>query len=132
MKISSEADYAIRIVTYLYQNRDRKLKRDIVEECEIPKDWGFSIITKLTNGNILLSTKGKNGGIEFNKEKENVTILDVITIFDNLKYDRCLSSLKNCKKDQSRCKLCTELVKINNKIIEMMSKVKIKNLTEIK
>lgn len=132
MKISSEADYAIRIVMHLYKNGKKQLKRDIVKECDVPRDWGFSIITKLTNGDILLSNKGRNGGVVFNREKEEVTILDIITIFDRLSYDKCLSTLKNCKKDLTECKLCKELIRINNNILDMMSEVKVKDLIEIK
>ncbi|MGL5613624.1 RrF2 family transcriptional regulator [Cetobacterium sp.] len=128
MRISVESDYAIRIILYLFKKENLISGLEIVEYCEIPERMGLRILTKLTASGLLKSVKGKNGGFFFPKENSDISLFDVVSLFDSFTINRCLSSPKNCTYKHGDCVVCEALKEINNDIIKSFSKVLIKDL----
>lgn len=128
MRISIESDYAVRIILYVFKKEELTSGLEIVKGCEIPERMGLRILTKLTASGLLKSIKGKNGGFFFPKENLDISLFDVVSLFDNFDINRCLSNTKNCTYRHGDCAVCEALKQINNDIIKSFSKVLIKNL----
>lgn len=128
MKISIESDYAVRIVLYQFKKEGLTSGLEIVKSCEIPERMGLRILTKLTANGLLKSIKGKNGGFFFPKENLEISLFDVVSLFDSFDINRCLSSAKNCTYKNGDCVVCKALKEINNDIIKSFSRVLIKDL----
>lgn len=130
MKISIESDYAIRIILYMFKKSKLISGLEIVKECEIPKQMGLKILTKLVTNKLLRSIKGKKGGFYFPTENLDISLFDIINIFDGLSVNKCLSSTKNCTYKNGNCVICNVLKEINNDIVKKFSEIFIKNLCE--
>lgn len=128
MKISIEADYAIRIILYMFKRSELISGLEIVKNCETPEQMGLKILTKLSANGLLKSIKGKNGGFYFPAENLDVSLFDIINIFDGLSINKCLSSAKNCTYKKGNCVICNVLKEINNDIIKKFSNILIKDL----
>lgn len=128
MKISIEADYAIRFIMYMFKREELVSGLEIVTECEVPEQMGLKILTKLTKAGLLGSIKGKNGGFFFPKEKLDISLFDIINLFDGLSINKCLSSSKNCIYKKGNCVICNVLKEVNNDIVKKFSKTFIKDL----
>lgn len=128
MKISIEADYAIRIILYMFKRSELVSGLEIVKNCEIPEQMGLKILTKLTANGLLKSIKGKNGGFNFPIENLNVSLFDVIKIFDGLSINKYLSSAKNCSYKKGNYVICNALKEVNNDIVKKFSEIFIKDL----
>lgn len=128
MKISVESDYAIRIVLYMFKKYEMVSGLEIVKNCEIPERMGLKILSKLTANGILKSIKGTNGGYFFSEDKIDISLFEIVNIFDHLSINKCLSNAKNCAYKNGSCVICEALKEINNDIIKSFSKVLIKDL----
>ena len=128
MKISIEADYAIRIILYMFKRSELMSGIEIVKKCEIPEQMGLKILTKLTKNGLLNSVKGKNGGFYFPLENLDISLFDIINIFDGLSINKCLSSAKNWSYKKGNCVICNILKEVNNDIVKKFSKIFIKDL----
>lgn len=128
MKISIESDYAVRIMLYLFKKEGLILGLEIVKNCEIPERMGLRILTKLTASGLLRSIKGKNGGFFFPKENSEISLFDIVSLFDSFNLNKCLNNAQNCTYKKGDCVVCKALKEINNDFIKSFSKVLIKNL----
>lgn len=128
MKISIEADYAIRMILYMFKRDILVSGLEIVHKCETPEQMGLKILTRLVRGGLLGSIKGKNGGFFFPKEKLDMTLFDIINLFDGLSINKCLSNSKNCTYKKGNCVICDVLKEINNDIVKKFSETFIKDL----
>lgn len=128
MKISVESDYAIRIIMYVFDKDKLTSGLEIVGNCKIPESMGLRILTKLTTNGLLNSIKGKNGGFFFSQDKTEISLMDIISIFDNIAINRCLINSFNCQYRQGDCALCETLKEVNNDIIKSFSSILISDL----
>ena len=91
MQLSSTAKYTIRILQFLAQNSLQQYSStQISKELNISQKYLTKIMTKLTKNNITLSTKGKFGGFSLNKKLKDISIFDIIIIFDDIDNSKCV------------------------------------------
>lgn len=78
---SKSIEYGYRIIIFL-RDKDRMTGQQIIDELDIPKYYGLTILKQLSNANILESSKGKTGG--FLLKKRPITFLELYqTMNDN-------------------------------------------------
>ncbi len=83
MRIKRETDYAIRIVLYMSQNNKKIYSvKEISQKTLIPKEFLSKIIQKLKKNRILKSIRGIKGGYSLIKKPEEISLLDIILIFE--------------------------------------------------
>ncbi len=83
MRIKRETDYAIRIVLYMSQNNKKIYSvKEISQKTLIPKEFLSKIIQKLKKEKILKSIRGIKGGYSLIKKPEEISLLDIILIFE--------------------------------------------------
>lgn len=99
MKITQEADYALRVVLYLSQHKnvDRIEAKVIAEKEAIPLRFLLKLLRKLNQAQITKSFRGANGGYALAKEPVDITLRQVIEAIDGPIYvNRCLLDASTC------------------------------------
>ncbi|PAB59901.1 RrF2 family transcriptional regulator [Anaeromicrobium sediminis] len=99
MKITQEADYALRIILYLSKLGvgAKTEANQISDELHIPKRFTLKIMRKLAHSGIVKSYRGVNGGYALDKEPKRVTFKDVIETIDGpICVNRCLIDKNLC------------------------------------
>lgn len=91
MHITSETDYAIRIVDCLARAGGRVGASSISEQTRVTLRFSLKILRKLVSTGIVRSYKGAQGGYELAKSADEITLGDVIEAIEGRYYlNRCL------------------------------------------
>lgn len=97
MKITLEADYAVRIVYVLSKARQRMDAKSISEATQVTLRFSLKILRKLVGAGIVRSYKGAQGGYELARPPAEVSILEVLeTVEGPLVISRCGLPDYNC------------------------------------
>ncbi len=107
--LSTTSKYAIRAVLYLAmlskknEDKSKVLKvgiKKLAEDLKIPTFFLGKIMQTLAKHKILTSYKGPNGGFSFNLDPDQISLLDIVKIFDGEEvFNTCLLGLKLCDQE---------------------------------
>lgn len=90
MCLTLEADYAVRIVGCLAEERKRIDAKNISGRTGVSLRFSLKILRKLVAAELVKSFKGMQGGYELAKLPSEITMLDVIRAVDGDYYiNRC-------------------------------------------
>ncbi len=127
MRITQEADYAMRIVLALARRGVgvRLDAKSIAQEENVPQRFALKILRKLTKADVVKSYRGVQGGYAISREPEDTNMLDVIVAIDGPVYiNRCLETPEACNLDRSdHCAINHELGRVQCLINDEMQKV---------
>ena len=107
MRITQEADYALRIVCLLAE-KDRVLDATTIsEEAHVTPRFALKILRKLVLGGAVRSYKGAAGGYKLDRDPKEISMKDVIELIDGeIAISKCLLDEHVCSKqgtDKSAC-----------------------------
>lgn len=106
-----DTDYALRAVVCLsrYYGGGPKSAREISEECRFSYPLCSKILQKLNKQNVVKSTMGLKGGFVLSKDPAEITLMDIINIFQGgIGLNKCIGGGEGCEmKDQ--CEISTKL-----------------------
>ncbi|MEA4826446.1 RrF2 family transcriptional regulator [Clostridium sp. JNZ J1-5] len=132
MRITQEADYALRVVLYLCKlGYGEKIEaKHIAEHEHVPIRFLLKLLRKLKQAGIVDSYRGVNGGYTLNKYPEDITFKDVIVAVDGPIYmNRCIYDPKHCNaKRTNRCEVHNALVSTQNKLVSQLESINFKDL----
>ncbi|KGG79893.1 RrF2 family transcriptional regulator [Caloranaerobacter azorensis] len=132
MKITQEADYALRIILFLSKaGMDTTVDAKNISKSEnIPTRFTLKILRKLTKAGLTKSFRGVNGGYSLNRNPENITLKDVIEAIDGPIYvNRCQYDDKYCNLHRTNtCDIHKALFKVRKKLIEELESVNFRDL----
>ncbi len=95
--ITRESDYAIRLVAYLGSKSELSHTSDIAEKLKIGRPFLVRIINKLALNGIIISKKGRRGGIKLKRSASDISLYDVLTAVDGYKHmNICSDSPNSC------------------------------------
>lgn len=99
--ITREADYCIRIVLHLSrpEYRSRPVPIDqLAGEMEIPVPFLRKILARLIDGGMVISHRGRAGGLSLNGDPGRISLLDILRLADGkgLLLNRCLGGNGSC------------------------------------
>lgn len=127
--LTRESDYAIRMVEYL--KRENKGEgtvsvSQIAEATIVPYRFARKIARQLCNGGLLLSTRGKTGGVRINPSITNISVYDVVVIVDpkSLIMNRCVLDADSCERS-SYCTMHNKFLAVQKKYEKLLKSVKI-------
>lgn len=90
MRITLEADYALRIMCLLANSGEHSDAGTIAADASVPSRFALKILRKLTQGGLVKSFKGKNGGYKILEDPKKCTLRRVIELIDGpLVISRC-------------------------------------------
>lgn len=102
MRLTKQTDFALRTLMYLTKQPEgvRVLAQEIAAAYEMPLNHLTKIINKLSRLGYIKTYRGRNGGIELGRAKEQILIRQIIVDFEPslnpADCENCLLS-KNCK-----------------------------------
>ncbi len=100
MQLTVSSDIALRTLIYLGQQEMPVTISKVAEECGISKSSLMKVVMTLVSANLILSDRGRNGGIQLAQKAEDISIGSVIRLMENS------LALVECMKDSpSSCPL---------------------------
>ena len=127
MRITQEADYALRIVYLLAQRGKLTDSGTISTTVGVTDRFTVKILRKLVQGGLVTSQKGAAGGYQLALQPREISMRNVLETIDGpMCISRCLEDGYECTRtgDQKHC--CTFhciFGKINKNLIEALDKV---------
>ena len=129
MRITQEADYALRIVALLASHDSLVDANTIADEAGITQRFALKILRKLAIGDVVVSQKGANGGYRLAKSSEEITLKEIIELIDGeIAISKCLSEEHICSKqgiNKSACKIHLIFDAINHDLVQRLEKITI-------
>lgn len=123
MRITREADYALRIIVMLAIEGKQLDAKDISEKNDIPYRFTLKILRKLVQAGIVKSFRGVNGGYVLNRRPSEITMKEVIeTIDGKIAINRCFENPDNCK-NNGACKVQKKLYGVQTMISDELGKI---------
>lgn len=104
MRITQEADYAVRIIDCLARSGVRLDARSISEYTKVTLRFTLKILRKLVISDIVISFKGVQGGYELARKPADINMRQVIEAVDGpIAISRCLSGELPCNLPETSC-----------------------------
>lgn len=119
MYITLEADYAVRIVSVLCLDKEKKIDaKTISERASVTLRFSLKILRKLVGAGIVKSFKGTQGGYKVNMEPHDITLRMVIEAIEGkYVFSRCISEEIDCNRDMSgRCVFQKAFADVSNTV----------------
>jgi len=127
--ITRNTDYAIRALCYIAEQKQEIISADrLVKSLEIPRPFLRKILQTLTKAGLLNSSKGKDGGFSLAVSPEEITLIEVMKIFQG---PIRLSEHKFKKNDCPHIKDCLLKKKIDEIEKEVIAKLKAITISSI-
>jgi len=131
MRVTKEADYALRIVWYLsgFEKNGKKIidAGTMSDTLCIPSRFTLKILRKLTNEGLIKSYKGINGGYTLADPPEKITMRKIIEVIDGpVEISRCLNDEYECTRvgnQKKDCKYHKVFEDINKRISDELEKI---------
>jgi Rrf2 family protein len=84
MLITRQADYGIRVLLYLSQVPPGRVvpMKEVARKAYIPVSFMPKIISHLTNRGLIVTERGKSGGIRLAKPPQEITIYEIVEAID--------------------------------------------------
>lgn len=121
MRISQEADYAIRVVLYLSELGYGEIAgaKSIADHEAISLRFLLKLLRKLIKSGIIRSLRGIKGGYVLAKPPEKINLKEVIEAIDGpICLNRCLDDPEFCNKHYTpHCKAHKVLNSVNQKLV---------------
>ncbi|OYT16696.1 MAG: transcriptional regulator [Bacteroidetes bacterium 4572_77] len=117
MKLSRTSEYAIRILSFMAQNPDKKYAaKYLVKELEISDKYLRRILTKLSKEGLIISVRGRDGGYTFHKKTQEIFLSDIINASEGMeRYLGCILGFEECS-DHNPCAFHRSWVKVRAEI----------------
>jgi Rrf2 family protein len=103
--LSRTSEYAVRASLFVASQPATALVRvaDVAAALDIPRNYLSKIFHTLTRAGLLASTRGKLGGFRLARPPQAITLLDVVSRFDDMTGTRqCLLGRSVCS-DRTPC-----------------------------
>ena len=127
--ITRDTDYAVRVLCCLACNQETRFTVDDLVEClEVPKPFTRKILQVLNKKGLLKSFKGKGGGFRLELHPGEISILDIMSIFQgNIEITECTFKKKVCKYIKS-CSLRKRLNELGDHMMSELKTITIESL----
>ena len=133
MRITQEADYAIRICAVLDALGEKSGAAEIAARAGITQRFALKILGKLTDGGIVRSYKGAHGGYVLNVDAAELKIIDLIEAIEGpLKLSKCLECDYDCTRNPEKacCKMHIAFAALNQNLVSSLGRITVRMLND--
>ena len=119
LRITHEADYAIRVAYCLGMAGGKQCAKDISESTGVTLRFALKILRKLTQAGITRSYKGVSGGYELGRAPSEISLGEIIESIDGpIAINHCLSNEFQCTRvgDRNECDFHRVFAEINRSL----------------
>jgi Rrf2 family protein len=132
--ITRETDYAIRATLYLAKQETSSLPvstAELSEEMAIPYRFLRKIVSKLVGAGLIVSRRGKGGGLTLAKSPSEITLMQIIRTVDPgaVLLNRCLSDVEGCSRS-TYCGIHAELDRMQKQLDQGLSSVTLASMSK--
>lgn len=132
--LTIEADNALRI-TYLLGTRGELTDTPtIAEAVAVPTRFALKILRKLTQGGIVASQRGKNGGYRLAKEPCGITVRQIVELIDGpIAVNRCSDPDFCCSRmghDKAKCAFHRLFAAAGERLAEDLDRVTLQHIMD--
>ena len=130
MRLTKQTNYAFRILMYCAAN-DGRLSRvaEIAKAYGVSEPFLFKILQPLTEGGVVETTRGRNGGIRLGRDAADINLLDVVRLTeDNFNMAECFESEETGCPLVEPCRLSMALREALNAFFAVLEKYTIADL----
>ena len=131
MRITQEADYALRVCLALASAENPIGAPQLAEAFSVPPRSSSKILRKLLLAGIVNSTRGANGGFTLSKASEDITLLEIIEAVDGIIAIRhCLEDCHNCnfQKNKEECRFHQMFRELNSIIRTRLGSLSLRDM----
>lgn len=130
MKITQEADYALRMMCLLTKQSAAGVPTvgaaTLAEGVAVPTRFGLKILHKLSESELVKTSRGATGGYSLNTDPTTLTVRRVIEAIDGpIEINRCLSDAHTCLNNPNKdcCRLHHVFEALNRQITERLDRL---------
>lgn len=106
MRLNQASDFALRILMFLGQSKEPKTVDQIAMQLKLVKSHVMKIIAKLVKAELLVSQRGRAGGITLARKPEEISVGQIVrTIEADFAIVECMLDKPSDCVFASRCKL---------------------------
>ena len=103
MRITHEADYAIRIMYCLTEHGGKVSAKQISDESGVPIRFALKILRRLTQAQLTTSYKGVSGGYKLARPATDISLGEIIEEIDGpIEINHCLSKEFDCNRVEQK------------------------------
>ena len=131
MRVTQEADYAIRICLILDSLGQKTGASQIADIACITPKIALKVLRKLTSAGIIRSFKGAQGGYELTRDGRELRVLEIIELIDGpVLISKCLDCEHECSRNPCKmeCKMHVAFGVINEKLVENLGSITVRML----
>jgi Rrf2 family protein len=127
--LTKNSDYAIRALIVLAKNKDRYISaKEISESEKIPYQFLRRLLQDLIKNDYITSKEGVTGGVKLKKDYEQISVTDVMKVFQGeLDLANCLFRKKICA-NSSSCVLRKEVKRIEEIVLNELKQLTVGEL----
>ena len=133
MRVTQEADYAIRICCVLDEAEEILDAERIAQSAVITKSIALKVLKKLKAKGIVSSVKGANGGYTLCVSPDELSVFRIIEAIEGcVCISKCLEPNHLCSKNTNRmdlCKMHIAFERINEILKENLKSVTVRSIT---
>ncbi len=99
MKLNNTSQYAIRILAYIADHKEKKLlsAAELSTALVIPYKFLTKIMTELVKADFIKSIRGREGGFKLQKSASEIKVDDILNVFnDSIKEEECILGIGFC------------------------------------
>jgi len=132
--ITRETDYAIRATLYLAKQQDQTQSvstAELSEEMAIPYRFLRKIVSKLVAAGLVMSRRGKGGGLSLAREPRNISLMEIIRAVDPdaVLLNRCLADVTRCNRSLY-CGIHSELARMQEQLDAGLAAVTLASMSQ--
>ena len=133
MRVTQEADYAIRICCVLDDARGRLGAAEIAERAGVTQKFALKILRKLSLGKIVRSFAGNKGGYELDRDASGLTIAEILELIEgDISLSKCMDCEYECTRNPNKtnCKMHISFCLLSREVKQKLSKITVRTLTD--
>lgn len=133
MRITQEADYALRICSMLTQSNQPVPSTILSKELCITPKFTSKILRELMLAGLVHSSRGINGGFTLEREAEGITLRMIIEAIDGpIAIRHCLVDEHSCnyQQDKSKCRFHVVFQELNSIIISRLDMLTLADMVD--
>ena len=130
MQLSNTSKYTIRILAYMVNYKEAPLisAKELSENLNIPYKFLTKIMTELVRVGFIESIRGREGGYKFLKQASDITVGDILILFnDAIKDEECILGINSCDK-KAKCALHDKWLKSKIQLQKMFKESTIESI----
>jgi len=133
MHFSKTAEYAIRVLSYLYRYSDAPHSVNVLhQELGLPYKYLTKLMTELVKQGLVHASRGREGGFSLAKEADSIRLCDILeAIGEPLESERCILGFDKCDKTNP-CALHAQWAKPKELVEEMLTTTTLTSLLQNK